>query len=816
MRRPLRHAAVVALALALLGCTGALERVVPPQSSAPPALRLPDGAVPVRYALDLRVLPEEGTFDGSIDIELDVREATATLWLNARGLAIGGADLTLGDRQVGARTERVGDDLLRVEPAEPLPVGPARLRVRFAGTMEDDRTEGIYRVQEPDGHWYAYTKFEPLDARRAFPHFDEPEYKVPWQVTLRVREGQVALANTPVVERSRIGDGWVRVVTAESPPLPSYLVAFVVGPFEIVDAGTAGDHGTPLRFIVPPGHADELAYAREVTPRVVGLLEDYFGTKLPFRKLDVAVVPRFWGTMEHPGLLAMGQPDVLIEPEEDTPARRKGYGNLAVHELCHYWFGDYVTMRWWDDTWLNEGFGTWCDQKITARLEPSWEWESIAGWWRNRALAADALASAKAVRQRPATRSEIETSFDNSITYGKGSAVLGMFEEYAGEERFRDAVRAYLEEHAWKTATTESFVAAMDRELDGLGTDMLPFLETPGAPLITIGLDCDGPPAVTLEQRRYVPLGSTLDPAGRWSVPVCARFGGDGWEVSECWMLREQAGRFVLADAPACPAWVIPQRAGRGYYRARYGTGLDATLSEAFARADQPERIAMVDDLRALVEAGLTHPASALALVPELARDPDDEIVTLAAAIVGSADRHVPEKARPLWERFVRDTFGARARALGWHPAPDESDDERELRPVLLLTLARYGGDARLVQEAGEHARRYAEDERAIADDMVDHVLAIAALGDEEALFQTVLEAAGATEDRRRRARLFTALGHFPGSEHARRALEITLDPARDLREARGILAAVARQRGLQDLFWSFLRVHFDELAPRM
>jgi alanyl aminopeptidase len=356
----------------------------------------------------------------------------------------------------------------------------------------------------------------------------------------------------------------------------------------------------------------------------------------------------------------------------------------------------------------------------------------------------------------------------------------------------------------------------MDRELDGLGADMLTFVETAGAPLVTIGLDCDGPPAVTLEQQRYVPLGSTLGAAGRWSVPVCARFGGEGWEGSECWMLRDQARSFALSGARSCPGWLIANREGRGYYRARYGAGFGDDLYEALARADQRERVAMVGDLRALVDAGLTDPGRALALVQELAGDPDDVIVTLAVGIIASADRHVPEELRARWERFVRETFSARARALGWSPRPEETGDERELRPSLLLALARYGADAELVRQAEERARRYAEDEHALSDDMVDPVLAVAALGDEDALFHTLIEAAGASEDRRRRSRLLTALGHFPGEAHARQALEITLDPERDLRESHGILAAVAQQRRLQDLFWRFLQAHFDELAPRM
>jgi aminopeptidase N len=772
--------------------------------------------VPVRYALDLRVLPGDGTFDGTIGIELDVREPTATLWLNARELEIGGATLIHGEEEVEAEAEPVGDHLLRIDLPEAVPAGPARLRVRFAGRMEDERTEGIYRVQEPDGHWYAFTMFEPIDARRAFPHFDQPEFKVPWRLTLRVPEGHTALANAPVVERTATGDGLARVVFAESKPMPSYLVAFVVGPFEVVDAGTAGRHGTPLRFIIPQGRAAELVYAREATARLVGLLEDFFGSELPYRKLDVAVVPRFWGTMEHPGLLAMGQPLTLIRAEEDSPNRRQSYANIAIHELCHYWFGDYVTLRWWDDAWLNEAFGMWCDQKITHRFEPSWEWDIQRVWWRNQALSADAMATAKAVRAAPETVEEIATVFDNSITYGKGSAILGMFEELVGEERFREAILAYLQEHAWGTATTESFTAVMDRELDGLGSAMLTFVEKPGAPLITIDLVCDEDPSVTLRQQRYVPLGSTLEPAGRWSVPVCARFGGEGWDAAECWLLTEPEQSFAIAGAPSCPAWLVANRGGRGYYRVRHGAGLDDVFSATLGHATSSERTAMISDLRAVVAAGLAEPGRALALIPDLARETDDKLVLFATGMVASIDELVPDELRPRYARFVRESFAARAGELGWSPKPGESADHRELRPVLLETVARYGGDQELVAEAVERARRYAAGDHEISDDMVDPGLRIAALSDDSALFETLLEAARASDDRRRRARLFGALGWFPGEGHARRALEVTLDPELDLRDTRAILMGVARPDELDDLFWSFTQEHFDELAPRM
>src|SRR5262249_35792874 len=270
-----------------------------------------------------------------------------------------------------------------------------------------EKSRGVYSEKEGE-QAYAYTFFEAIDARRAFPCFDEPSYKIPWKLTFHVKQEHVALGNAAVVKEVPEADGMKRVELAESKPLPSYLVAFVVGPFEVIDGGVAGRVKTPIRFVIPKGRSGELGWAKQVTPRVVAALEDYFDMDYPYGKLDVAVVPRFWGTMEHPGIVAMGQPLTLIRKDEDTRERRERYADILAHELSHYWFGDLVTLAWWDDTWLNEALGEWLDPIITDAVEPGWHYlddERLdrAGW----GMGADEQAT-HAIRQPVDTRQAIE------------------------------------------------------------------------------------------------------------------------------------------------------------------------------------------------------------------------------------------------------------------------------------------------------------------------------------------------------------------------------------------------------------------------
>ena len=369
----------------------------------PPALRLPTTVHPLAEALALRLVPAEPTFSGTATMQLKFDAPASFFWLHAEGLSVEEARLTSGATPLEVMVSPTGEGLLLLRLQRPFGPGQAQLVLRYHGPVDAERSRGIYRVDEGTTP-YLYTFFEPVDARRAFPCFDEPSFKIPWTLSLTVPAKDVAFANTKAVATSEAGPGLKTVTFAETRPLPSYLVAFVVGPFEVVQGVPAGHEGLPLQFIVPAGRAGELGYAQRLLPDVVTHLEDVTGVPYPYGKLDVAVVPRYWGTMEHPGLVALGQSILLIPPGQESLQRRQFAANLSAHELAHYWFGDLVTNAWWDDTWLNEALGTWLDLKATDAVDASFRFSRQALGRRSAALAADALPTAKAVRQQGSQR----------------------------------------------------------------------------------------------------------------------------------------------------------------------------------------------------------------------------------------------------------------------------------------------------------------------------------------------------------------------------------------------------------------------------
>ncbi|WP_164007774.1 M1 family metallopeptidase [Pyxidicoccus trucidator] len=786
----------------------------------PPALRLPDTVRPVLYHLDLKLLPAEPTFTGSVTIDVEVSEPVRQVWLHGQNLEITQARVETGERTLEARAVTASEGRLGLLLPEPLPAGKARIHLSFTGKVDRERSRGLYGVEER-GEPYLYTFFEPVDARRAFPCFDEPGFKVPWRLRFTVKSGHVALANHAIVSREPLPEGLERVTFAESRPMPSYLVAFMVGPFDVVDAGTVGRKAVPLRFIVPRGRGPETAYAASVTPRIVTQLEDFFDQPYPYEKLDVAVVPRYWGTMEHPGLVALGQPLTLIPPGEETLARRKWYVTIANHELGHYWFGNIVTCRWWDDIWLNESLTSWLDRKTVETFDPSWGFAREASMGAvSFALDSDALAAALPVRKPADTHDDVLGAFDNGTTYAKGSAVIGMFEAWLGPERMRDLLRGYVREHAWKPVTSEDFATTLSKAAGpDVAKSFRSFLDQPGAPRISAELQCKPgtPTRLKLSQERFLPAGSTASAAQTWSVPVCVRAGTGGGSHRVCTLLTEATGELSLPMRD-CPKWLLLNAGGTGYYRAGYSREqLARVLAAPPSQLTVEERLALLADVEAAVRRGDLPLGEALRLVPTTASDKERTIVQRGARLlqlVNEDGLSAAERAR--FRTWVGEVYGPRARALGWEPRPGDSDEVKQERSRLLELATARGEDPVLVREAGRLARAWLGDRKAVHPEAVPLVLAVAARNGDRALFDTLLKEARGTQDRNERSRMLTALAVFREPALVREALALVSGTEFDPRDTRPLLTGAFMMPETRELAWAFYREHFDTLAGRL
>jgi alanyl aminopeptidase len=819
----MRKAFLGAVLAATVACASVANSSAPqPAPASPPKLRLPATARPLRYEVDLAVAPERDTFSGTIDIDLELSEPTSLLWLNATELAVSDASLSVGNRRQAAQIVPGGEDFVGFRFRRAAAQGRARLHAAFSGKVSNTSTTGIFH-QRAGKDWYAFTQFEAIDARRAFPCFDEPSFKVPWMLTLRVPKNDLAVSNTPVASEEPLAGELKAVHFAETSPLPSYLVAFGVGPFDVVDAGRAGKNSTPIRMIVPSGRGSEARYADQTIGPLLEILEDYFGIPYPYAKLDNLVIPQTvrFGAMENAGLVTYNETIELAKPDQETPFFRLRWSSICAHETAHQWFGDLVTLAWWNDTWLNESFATWMGGKALEKWKPEWNVPVRRVVSRSETMEGDTLVSARKIRQPIESKGDIDNSFDD-ISYGKGSAVLSMFESWAGEEKFRKGVRRYLTAHAHGNATAEDFLSALEAEGGaGLAKAFSTFLDQAGVPLVTLRLACASGevPSLTLSQRRLLPKSSPSAAASGWSIPVCVRYGGNGWSERSCELLSAAQARWPLSAAQGCPAWVLGNAGERGYYAVAYeGDLLERLLASGAPQLNLPERVGVLQDLATLARAGQVSWANALAIVPEFAGDGNPHLVSAAVRIAsGVHDRLVPDDRRINYERFIRRFFGQRARQLGWNPKPGEDEEINLLRPGLLRFVARAGRDPELLSEARRLALAWLEDPKAIGPDTRGAVLAVAAEeGGDRPLFERYLAKARSLSDRQDRNRLLWALGRFHDPALEKEALQILLTDEFDIRESLAILWSALGHRLTRERAWQYFKANFDALVSRM
>ncbi len=783
-----------------------------------PALKLGYDVRPVRYAADLTLLTDAPGFRGSIDIDVNLEKPAGLIWLNATEIQIRRASISAAGKSQTAAVEPGNENFVGLRfPAE-IPAGPGKIHIEYEGKVSDKNSAGVFRGTE-GGEKYLFTQFESTDARRAFPCFDQPDFKTPWQLTLHVKKDELAVSNTPQASETDEADGMKRVVFAATKPLPSYLVAFAVGHFDIVDGGTTGRNHVPVRIITPKGKAAQARYAAEVTGPIIQQLENYFGIPFPYAKADQVAIPLTFGfgAMENAGMVTYAQTLILSDPAIDTAARQRNYASVAAHELAHQWFGDLVTLAWWDDTWLNEAFATWTSSKILADWKPEWNTRLGDLGAKFGAMSQDSLVSTRQIRQPIESMDDISNAFDD-ITYEKGAAVIRMFESWVGEKQFQAGVTSYLKRHAYKNATMGDFLDAISAAgKPQLTRAFSTFLEQPGFPEISVQLNCSAAPALEVSQKRYLPIGSSGGRAETWQVPVCVRYQTSKGPQKECFLLTQPKAEFKLAKAAGCPAYVSANDGAAGYYVTAYSHEmLDTLLGGGRRFLDPAERRTLLHDLSSLVAAGDAKESDLLAAVPSFADSPERQIVSQAQLAAGAIDRLVPDNLRPNYARYIEKTFGRHAAELGWSARPGEDEETKMLRATLVPFVAVTGNDKKLQEAARRLADGWLKDRQGVDPNMIGGVLSTAAAFGDRALFDTMVQELKKTQDRQQRQRIIGALGSFRNPVIEESAMDLVLRPDLDPRETLFVILGPLGNHRTQRLPFEFVRSHYDELLQRL
>jgi alanyl aminopeptidase len=731
-----------------LSLTAAVLLSGAPFAAAAGHVRLGTDVAPTRETVRLRVDPRATDYTGSVSIELDVRREAPAITLHAEEMTIRRA--TVGGKEAAHATGP--DDTLVITPKEPLPVGKTTLVLEFANEY-DRRAVGLYKMERADES-YVYTQFEADDARKAYPCFDEPGAKIPWQLTIEIPAAYDAVSNTPEA-KAVARDDWKEIAFAETKPLPSYLVALAVGKFAFTEIAGMG---VPGRVVTLRGQEHLAGLAARGTAPLLKAAEAYFALPYPYEKLDVIAIPEYWpGAMEHPGAITFADGILLLDEKTATPSQRNLMARVMAHELAHMWFGDLVTMAWWDDLWLNESFADWLGDKVTAEVLPEARVAVTQMDDLHRAMETDRRRASVAVRRPVEDPNDLLRSI--GIVYNKGKSVLGMFERWIGPERFRDGVRAYVRENSWKNATADRLWTALDRSAGGgASSAVATFIEQPGLPVVTVTRT--GPSRFLLAQQRYSTAGVSL-PAQTWKVPVTLRYADGATSRVETVML-DGPSREVALNAPSV-AWIFPNADASGYYRWDLpAADLQELADHATERLSVVERVAFLGNVQALLDAGRVDGARFLRLVGRFGSDPDADVVSAALDALGEVDdAFVDGSTRPGFAAYVRHTLRPALDRVGLAPRDGEDAAVTTLRPRLVVWLGEYGDDTDVRRQAGALAERVLAGDETVPTSLRAAALRVRAQDGDAALFARYRQRFEAATSPTERSRFLGACAGF-------------------------------------------------------
>jgi puromycin-sensitive aminopeptidase len=773
--------------------------------------RLPGTVVPRRYDLTMEPDLAAATFAGTEAVAVDVLEPVGEVVLNAAELEIDEAWLEGPD---GSRLDATpsldeGTERLTLALGGTASPGSWVLHLRFRGVL-NDKLRGWYRstFKDADGteHVIATTQMEPVDARRAFPCWDEPDRKAVFAVTLVVAEGLLAISNGAQLSDEATGDGRRAVRFADTIPMSTYLVAFVVGP--LVATAPVDVDGVPLRVVHVPGKDHLAGYALEVGAFCLRWFADYYGIAYPGGKVDLIALPDFAaGAMENLGAITFREAVLLVDPDAVTQLELQRVADVVAHELAHMWFGDLVTMKWWNGLWLNEAFATFMELAAVDAFKPEWHRWVAFTTERAAAFAVDSLASTRPIEYPVRSPADAEGMFD-VLTYQKGASVLRMLEQYLGTERFRAGIRRYLSARQFANAETTDLWDAIE---EATGEPVRRIMDTwifqGGYPIVGASRDGDG--RLALDQGRFSFAGADEVPPATWSVPLLVS-AGDGPER----VLLEEDAR--TADVKLDGGVAVVNAGGHGFYRVRYAPELLERLQAALPDLAPIERALLLDDTWAAVLAGET-PAPAFLELASAFRDETDRTVwaTLAGSL-GQLDRIVEGEAREHLRAFVRDLAAPGFERLGWTPEADEDELTRQRRGTLLSLLGVVGNDPEVQAKAGELHAQHVADPTALDPNVAAAVVGVVAASGTKSDWEAFLERFRGVDSPQESLRYLYALAAFPEAELVQRTLDLTLGHDIRTQNAPFVILLAFGNRDHGHLAWEYVRTRWQALNDEL
>jgi len=781
--------AVIGMSLCALGTT---------------AQRLPGSVTTEAYELTFTPNLEKATFGGEESIRVRLEKPAKSITLNSAEIEFQEASVKAGGTTQKAEvTTDAAKEMATLAVGKEIPAGPAEIRIRYAGIL-NDKLRGFY-LSETKKRRYAVTQFEATDARRAFPSFDEPAYKATFQINLVIDKSDTAISNGKIVsDTPGPGDGKHTLKFSPTPKISTYLVAMMVGDF-VCRAGAADN--IPIRVCAVPEKADYTGFALEAAEAILRYYDKYYSVKYPFEKLDIIAFPDFAaGAMENVAAITYRETLLILDDKTGSVDAHQAVADVLAHEMAHQWFGDLVTMKWWDDIWLNEGFATWMAWKPVEANKPDWHEEQQEIQQTGGALSNDAIASVRKIRANAETPGDIQALFDG-VAYGKAASVLRMVEAYIGPDVFQKGVNAYLEKHAYGNATAEDFwnqvTATSGKPVDKI---MKTFTEQSGAPLVTVQSACSGDKTlVTLTQERYFASSTKMKEGSKeiWQIPVSLRAAGSKTVTQR--LLTERKQTFALSG---CAAWVYANASGRGYFRSSYDAATIEKMSAELESSFSPEeRIHFLGDVWAQMRIGRLGIGDYLSTLEKMKGERSRAVVGVMMGRLGEIhDRIATTEDRARFEVWVQKFLAPIAADLGEESVAGEKDDRRAMRADVIATLAQVGHDPKLIAKSRSVAEQYMKDVSSVDAALAANALTTAALEGDAALYDRYVGKLKTAKTPEEYYSYFGALGAFPDPALARRTYDFALGPdvkSQDMFAVLGPLGNPPTQAAAWELFKS-------------